>query len=543
MVLLDAALAKTGDGLDLEDIRRCLEAVEDVQVMTVSGLGGHPEVVSASDYCGVQRLVLGLGEGEYQRSAWQAQARRVGIDPLGIEVLNLGTHAALAFSKTDGTARAHLLLAAAVSAASVFPGSVPENSKPCMPAQLSRRSIFTFALIEYRAVPWVREGLCRASEGCTLCVGACPWQALEVDGEWRLEKSRCRSCGLCVSACPRDAISLPGYTHQQLAARLGTLLDKEVGEIWPRGIVFLCQRLASSLKGLTHKGSGYPAEWLPVEVPCLGMVNPAWFFWGLSRGAAAVAAVCSDYPCPFGREEAVRGKVAYARELLARLGGLEDAITGLATADGSAFKGELRFLPVEKRRSEVPRTVRQDLVSFRSLPAPDFTTKAAAEVFLGAARELRKSPRSTVSFGVSVAHPHSPFGVVRVEREGCTACGLCARVCPSGALMLDRKNDHLDLTFNHALCVACGACLPVCRGSGEGVLTLARMTDMELLARERVLLYRSPGLRCEICGTPTASKALVARLTTLLEGHGTRATDSIGRYCPSCRVIKSIAQG
>ena len=40
----------------------------------------------------------------------------------------------------------------------------------------------------------------------------------------------------------------------------------------------------------------------------------------------------------------------------------------------------------------------------------------------------------------------------------CISCGSCVRVCPTGALRIDREGLHLD----RALCNGCGACAEVC---------------------------------------------------------------------------------
>jgi len=40
--------------------------------------------------------------------------------------------------------------------------------------------------------------------------------------------------------------------------------------------------------------------------------------------------------------------------------------------------------------------------------------------------------------GLSLVHPHSPFGVIEVS-DGCTGCGVCAEACPTGALVLERE--------------------------------------------------------------------------------------------------------
>ena len=61
-----------------------------------------------------------------------------------------------------------------------------------------------------------------------------------------------------------------------------------------------------------------------------------------------------------------------------------------------------------------------------------------------------------------------------MNEEACTACQMCYRVCPTGALTSDMKNSKID--FDPFLCIKCSICHDVCE---PDAITLATSYDIK----------------------------------------------------------------
>ena len=69
---------------------------------------------------------------------------------------------------------------------------------------------------------YIDEGVC---SGCRICMGLCPYSAIEfvdVDGRGvsRVNEALCKGCGTCVSACPSGAATQRGFVDRQIYAEI-----------------------------------------------------------------------------------------------------------------------------------------------------------------------------------------------------------------------------------------------------------------------------------------------------------------------------------
>jgi ferredoxin len=455
---------------------------------------------------GHERVVLGVCAAAGDADARQVGLRRLGLDPAAVELVDLGREVGAASDRSAATSRAALRLAAAAARAGAFRGTRPDSLRPVLAWEqsLSRRSLFTLPPVTYRLVPSVRPDDCAAPDGCRACVPACPHGALAHggDGAMAVDGARCTACGACVSACPRTALDLPGCSPPEIDAEVRALLD---GDAQTRDVVFVCERLAAAPAASEPDADG----WLPVRVPCAGMVTPGWLLASLALGAARAAVrPCGRHDCRFGQPDVVEDRVAYCRQMLAALDEAPERVHLFPPAGGGA-PGR----PAPPRRAFLPQPREVTL----------FTPAATARALLAlaSARGRRDAP--------AVEHARSPFGLVEVG-AGCTTCGACVQACPTGALGLEREADGAALAFDAARCIGCAECVPVCP---ERVLTMRKVTDVDRLGRGRVPLRRSAEVRCQACAGPVAPRAMLERILARLGDHP--AATAIARYCPTCR--------
>jgi formate hydrogenlyase subunit 6/NADH:ubiquinone oxidoreductase subunit I len=112
--------------------------------------------------------------------------------------------------------------------------------------------------------------------------------------------------------------------------------------------------------------------------------------------------------------------------------------------------------------------------------------------------------------------PAALFPELRVG-SACTDCGVCAALCPTGALASYTADGASGLSFDAARCTACGRCAEVCR---DGAVALsAHREGAAPTARE--ILTRFEARACLRCETEFAG-------------------DGEERFCPRCRLDRGL---
>ena len=91
---------------------------------------------------------------------------------------------------------------------------------------------------------------------------------------------------------------------------------------------------------------------------------------------------------------------------------------------------------------------------------------------------------------VTEPHPFAarpPFGLPVIDFACCTACGECARACPTGAIQLETPEEaRRTLSLSYGACIQCRECVSAC---AEGAVSAGR--DFEVAAYTREQLTQS----------------------------------------------------
>ena len=133
----------------------------------------------------------------------------------------------------------------------------------------------------------------------------------------------------------------------------------------------------------------------------------------------------------------------------------------------------------------------------------------------------------------------SPLGKLALNKVKCTGCGICVLECPTGALTASSgENDAYQLLFKHSLCIACSQCVEVCP---EQCLQMERTLDPDSFNRPATVLFKDEFVRCSVCGSPIASRAMINSIKEKVAVTSQLSSDQL-ELCPDCKV-KSWRQG
>ena len=99
----------------------------------------------------------------------------------------------------------------------------------------------------------------------------------------------------------------------------------------------------------------------------------------------------------------------------------------------------------------------------------------------------------------------------RIDEQTCAKCGLCAAVCPYGAITWTKGEAAVVV---EAACAGCGACGATCQ---FGAITMRHFTDDQLIAQVRAILAEEPqkkvfAFACNWCSYAGGDMAGISRI-------------------------------
>lgn len=125
-------------------------------------------------------------------------------------------------------------------------------------------------------------------------------------------------------------------------------------------------------------------------------------------------------------------------------------------------------------------------------------------------------------------------GILILDKEKCTGCGLCTIDCPTKALTLyqNGERDTYQILFRQEICNACGVCENSCP---ENCLQmLDQQPQQKKIGKEAKVIFNDKISKCMGCGIPLYPQAMIKKLESKIFTTKEKAWPI--HLCPSCRM-------
>lgn len=312
---------------------------------------------------------------------------------------------------------------------------------------LDERTPDTFQVLRRGEPVLLDPGAClivrRPGAECGLCRDACP-KAVLGGGEWSvaMETDGCIGCGLCAAACPTGAILVEGFAAPERA------------EAAPQAIE--CARVPEHLRRAGAE-----------VVPCLGGLSVPDLLERAAAGGSVIVDRSLCETCEAGCGSAPwAASLAEARTLCARLERPADA---RLTVDADPIDPAQARPMIEALRPDLharTRPSRREIFRRVLETPPEETPLERSRRIIegrGLIPALRRKRELASLAGLAEADrqalPATFYPAIQLA-EGCGLHGVCAAICPTGALSLDHAHGEMTLSFDAETCIGCAECVP-----------------------------------------------------------------------------------
>lgn len=340
-----------------------------------------------------------------------------------------------------------------------------------------------------------------ASLDCQCCVDACPSQALRPTPQGPELVGECLVCGRCAPVCPNEALVAPGFAP---------VPANQVAPTWPLAIDCWRVPVSQSPRG----------AW---RVPCLGGLSSADLVELTASLATDQVLVLLDRgfcnQCPVGDPAQPGGFPAQAvlREV-------EELLGALGLAPRARPRRVAMTIPlVNMQYPGTPlleeRVSRRGFFTGRSDVARSAAGFGTADVTPSdwPSRRERLLAALTVLAGPGVPLPNRLYPQLQAS-VACAGHAVCISACPTGALQGYWDGQERGLRFDPSACTACNLCARLCP---EQALGLASAEDRDTTAAQPRPLTRHQTRLCDECGAQ-------------------HLADDV--FCPACRADKDFAR-
>lgn len=315
---------------------------------------------------------------------------------------------------------------------------------------------------------------------CTHCSDVCPTGAISITGRLpAINQAQCVGCAGCVSVCPTEALKLDDFSATDFFFSFATDEENLVS----------CQK----------------------NVPCIAALSSEQLisFVQMKQGVVLDTGHCAQ--CDIGERimASMASTIDNSNYLLEAIGSdyrvtceniaFTDVTEPDPKADRRDFFKNFHLRGIGKARSDFEKEIQRTTDEFVEYTTDSSDTKALRTKKITDRRKL---------FFTALKRFDTPndFHVVQsdkivftsqklLDEELCTACEMCHRVCPTGALTSDMRNSKID--FDPFLCVKCHLCHDVCEPNAITLSTSYNLKEWYVPSVQNLAMFAVR--RCNEC--------------------------------------------
>lgn len=327
---------------------------------------------------------------------------------------------------------------------------------------------------------------------CKACHEICPVDAITTGKVPRLDSTKCQTCLACLPVCPVGAFT----ADDGVASLLNAVTHLEGGTL-----EVLCERNSQAALGVCDESIGIRTR------GCLAGLGTGTYLALAAIGVERILVrtdACSG--CEWGTlSRQVEAQVNHAKQLLEGWGKGEN-IACISRLDA----------PVERPlwKATNPPLSRRDLFL---LAARQGQIAIARSIEDGQSHSIHRPGRDRLRMVGAITHMPVPastenfslgeLGFATLSNtEACTACGTCARACPTGAILFTKNENETAFTLSVSVrdCIGCEMCVGVCTSK---TLSVDHSPSFAQVFGEKMVVLREGGLvKCEQCGVIIAAR-------------------------------------
>jgi len=264
---------------------------------------------------------------------------------------------------------------------------------------------------------------------CQACVDVCPRSAWKYDDDGlSLDSDICDHCGQCVAACPHEALSNP----------------EPAPHVVDRSLILACERVA---------GSRAPSA--VGVVACLHALSADWVIRQTRQHHCDRVQLASADCSACDRAPHGQGLVQRWQPVAQRLGSSAPRLERISPTQWKERTSDALAPDLARRRL------------FGRILAPRPSTSSPTGMTVSASMTSQRVNIVSHLAGHPNACRKPPLWELEIDPARCTACMVCVRLCPQGALEHHTNQLQPDgvesIALRHARCTGCGLCTQVCK--------------------------------------------------------------------------------